>query len=76
MECQIELEKGRYRHSKSGRLYEVIGVALQTETNEPLVIYKPLYESDQEFFARPYDMFVGNVELDGGVKPRFERFIE
>ena len=66
------LRKGTYRHNKKGRLYEVVGVALQTETDEPLVVYSPLYDSDYELFARPYDMFVESVEIDGERKSRFE----
>ena len=67
------IEKGTYRHSKKGRLYEVLGVALQTETNEPLVIYRPLYENEYEIFARPYEMFIENVAINGETKPRFEK---
>jgi len=67
-----ELEKGTYRHNKTGHLYEVIGVALHTETDEPLVVYRPLYESEYEFFVRPYAMFVENVEINGLMVPRFE----
>lgn len=63
---------GTYRHKKSGRLYDVIGVALETETERPLVIYRPLYESGYELFARPYSMFIETVRIDGVVKPRFE----
>ena len=70
------IEKGTYRHNKTGNLYEVLGVALETETNEQLVIYRALYESKYELFARPYDMFVGQVEFDGMVKPRFEKVLE
>lgn len=68
-----ELEKGTYRHNKSGHLYEVIAVTFNVETNEPLVIYKPLYDAGYELFARPYDMFVKQVELNGVVVPRFEK---
>ena len=67
------IKAGTYRHTKSGNLYEVLGVALQTETEEQLVIYRPLYESEFELFARPYDMFMEQVEIDGEVKPRFEK---
>ena len=35
---------GRYRHYKGGD-YEVIGVARDSETNEPMVVYRPLYNS-------------------------------
>lgn len=67
------IEKGTYRHTKKGHLYEVVGVALQTETNEPLVIYRPLYNNEHELFARPYTMFVEQVEIDGAMMPRFEK---
>lgn len=65
------IQPGRYRHTKSGKMYEVIGVALQTETNEQLVIYRPLYDTSYELFARPYDMFIEHIEIDGKMQPRF-----
>lgn len=67
------IKTGRYRHNKTGNLYEVLGVALQTETNEPLVVYRPLYESKYELFVRPYAMFLEEVEINGEKKPRFEK---
>lgn len=70
------IEKGTYRHTKKGQLYEVLGVARQTETDEPLIIYQPLYDSEHELFARPYNMFIEEVELDGKMKPRFEKIDE
>lgn len=70
------IEKGIYKHNKKGHRYEVLGVALQTETNEPLVIYRPLYENEYKLFARPYEMFTEQVELNGEMKPRFEKVNE
>lgn len=70
------IEKGTYRHNKKGHLYEVLGVALQTETDEPLVVYRPLYGGEYELFARPYAMFVENIALNGAVVPRFEKVDE
>lgn len=67
------IEKGTYRHAKSGKLYEVLGVALQTETNEQFVIYRPLYENTYELFARPFEMFMENVVIDGREVLRLER---
>lgn len=67
------LPAGTYRHNKKGQLYEVLGVALHTETNEPLVVYRPLYDSEYELFVRPYGMFIEKVELNGVVVPRFEK---
>ena len=72
-EPQSVLNKGIYRHAKTSKEYEVVGVALQTETEEKLVIYRPLYaETDYELFARPYDMFIDSVVIDGTSRRRFE----
>ena len=68
-----KISKGVYKHSKSGKLYEVIGLALETETEELLVIYRPLYENEYELFARPANMFTETVVLDGKSVPRFEK---
>ena len=68
-----KISKGTYKHSKSGKLYEVIGLALETETEELLVIYRPLYENEYELFARPASMFTETVVLDGKSVPRFEK---
>lgn len=69
------LEKGKYRHNKSGNLYEVFGVALETESDEAVVVYHPLYEHEYgyELFTRPYASFTAIVELDGVKKLRFEK---
>lgn len=75
MTNQLQIEQGTYRHAKSGRLYQVIGMARQTETDETLVIYRPLYESEFELFARPYTMFIESVAIDGLVQPRFAKVV-
>jgi hypothetical protein len=62
---------GRYRHYKGGE-YEVIGVARHSETHEPLVVYRPLYD-DTGWWVRPHAMFFEEIELDGRVRPRFTR---
>jgi hypothetical protein len=66
------IEIGKYRHYK-GNEYEVVGVAMYTETLEPLVIYKPLHEAVVGYWVRPYEMFVDNVTVDGKSIQRFER---
>lgn len=68
-----KIQLGTYRHNKTNNLYEVVGVALHSETDEHLVIYRPLYDSNYVFFARPYDRFIEAVELSGEIKPRFEQ---
>ena len=60
---------GRYRHYKGGE-YEVIGVARHSETLEPLVVYRPLYNASG-LWVRPHAMFFGDVLADGRVQPRF-----
>ena len=60
---------GRYRHYKGGE-YEVIGVVRHSETLEPLVLYRPLY-NDSGQWVRPYEMFFGEVEIDGMRQERF-----
>ena len=76
--------EGTYRHSKSGKRYEVVDVAMHTETNEMMVVYRALYKSpdlaeqygDHPLFVRPYDMFFETVEIDGEMVPRFEKTFE
>lgn len=68
------LPLGRYRHYKGGE-YEVLGVARHSETLEPLVVYRPLY-NDSGLWVRPYAMFVEQVEVKGQLRPRFALFEE
>ena len=64
---------GRYRHYKGGE-YEAIGVVRHSETLEPLVLYRPLYD-DSGLWVRPYAMFFEEIEHEGVRQPRFA-FIE
>lgn len=65
---------GRYRHYK-GREYEVVGVVRHSETLEPLVLYRPLYD-DSGLWVRPHAMFFEEIEVDGRRLPRFTRLAE
>jgi hypothetical protein len=67
-----ETPRGRYRHYK-GRDYEVLGVVRHSETLEPLVLYRTLYD-DSGPWVRPHALFFGEVEIDGVRQPRF-RFV-
>jgi hypothetical protein len=62
---------GRYRHYKGG-LYEVVGVARHSETHEPLVVYRPLY-NETGWWVRPHAMFFEQVDIAGVRQPRFAR---
>ena len=66
------LETGKYQHYK-GDFYDVIGVALHSETREPMVIYKPLYESPVLYWSRPYAIFIDYAVVDGEQVPRFKK---
>ena len=62
---------GRYRHYKGG-LYEVVGIARHSETQEELVVYRPLY-GDSALWVRPRAMFLEMVTVNGMALPRFQR---
>ena len=77
------IKKGKYRHYK-GQDYEVFGVVLHTETEEPMVYYKALYAienydtqmyGDVLQFVRPLSMWLEKVEVNGTSVDRFS-FIE
>lgn len=81
MEEKRKIKIGIYRHFKGvEKLYEVLGIAKHTETEEELVIYKALYNDDKVkqgmIFARPINMFLEEVpkekENPTGQKYRFE----
>ena len=69
MSVAADPSPGRYRHYKGGA-YEVLGVATHSETEERLVVYRPLY-GEGALWVRPLAMFVEWVEVDGERKPRF-----
>lgn len=60
---------GIYRHYK-GSLYEVMGTAQHSESEEPLVVYRALY-GDYGLWVRPLEMFVESVTKEGHTQPRF-----
>ncbi|TVM05432.1 MAG: DUF1653 domain-containing protein [Halomonas sp.] len=60
---------GIYRHYK-GALYEVLGTAQHSESEESLVVYRALY-GDYGLWVRPLDMFTESVTRDGQTQPRF-----
>lgn len=61
---------GRYRHYK-GLEYQLIGVVRHSETLEPLVLYRPLY-NDSGLWVRPFEMFFETAEFQGKLQARFE----
>jgi hypothetical protein len=65
-----QLPLGRYRHYR-GNEYTVLGVARHSETEELLVVYRQEY-GDHGFWVRPLGMFLEQVNVQGGFRPRFE----
>lgn len=63
------IRTGRYRHYKGGQ-YEVLGVVRHSETLEPMVLYRPLY-NDSGLWVRPHAMFIGEIVRDGMPVQRF-----
>ena len=64
-----EIKPGRYRHFKGGE-YEVLGLATHSETEEPMVVYRPLY-GERGLWVRPAAMWNETVERDGKTIRRF-----
>lgn len=64
------MNKGLYKHYKGGE-YELLDVAIHSETHEEMVIYRPLY-GEGKLWVRPLKMFFENVVVNGIEKPRFE----
>ncbi|MFE1645287.1 DUF1653 domain-containing protein [Microbacterium sp. P01] len=65
------IDAGTYRHFK-GELYDVIGTARHSETEEVHVVYRPRYDP-ASLWIRPAKMWVETVEHEGHLGPRFTR---
>ena len=64
-----ELKTGKYKHYK-GNFYQVEGVATHSETEEKMVVYRPLY-GEGSLWVRPLTMFLEEVEVEGKSQARF-----
>lgn len=66
---QNSIQTGIYRHYK-GNLYQVEEVATHSETQEKMVVYRPMY-GEKALWVRPLTMFIEHIEIDGKRQPRF-----
>ena len=66
---KYNIKPGKYRHYK-GNFYEVLGMALHSETLEEMVVYKALY-GDGGVWVRPASMWEEEVEVGNQCVPRF-----
>ena len=64
------MQTGIYEHYK-GNQYKVIDIARHSETDELLVLYRPMY-GDESLWVRPFAMFFEKVTIDGVLVPRFK----
>ncbi|HEU0085414.1 MAG TPA: DUF1653 domain-containing protein [Candidatus Paceibacterota bacterium] len=63
------MEIGEYKHFKGG-IYAVTGVAKFSEDPEKEFV---IYEHDGVLWARPKEMFLEDVVVDGKKVPRFKK---
>ena len=70
-EASRDIPPGRYRHFKGGE-YEVLYVARHSETEEAMVVYRPLY-GERGIWVRPASMWNETVTRGGQTFRRFTR---
>ena len=62
--CHFKRETLSEEEKNSGLYtYEIVGVAVHTETREEMMVYRALY-GDKGMFARPLEMFLGEVDRE------------
>ena len=68
------VQPGLYRHFK-GHRYQVLGTVTHSETEEILVLYRPLYGA-RELWVRPLALFNETLVRDGETVKRFTRIAD
>lgn len=67
----------RYRHYKTGQLYEIIALGHHSETLERVVVYRGLYVDpkfgEHPIWIRPLGMFCEHVRHENVLMPRFTK---
>jgi len=65
------MKSGIYRHYK-GKNYFVVNSVKQSESDDDLVLYYPLYGDSPSYAVRSATEFSENVVVEGGSRPRFK----
>jgi len=63
-----------FQHYKGGK-YELLTIGTNSESLQKEVVYRALY-GDHRVWVRPFDMFFGQVVVDGVSRPRFAEITE
>ena len=75
--AMYEHYKRNASHQGSEYLYKVTGVAHHSEDLSKFVVYQALYATPgfpkNSLWVRPYDMFIGDVEINGVKVRRFTK---
>lgn len=70
MQDERESLKGRVFVHFKGKRYRLVDFAVDSETLEPVVVYRQLY-GEEKLWVRPEKMFFESVERNGCSGPRF-----
>lgn len=58
-------------------MYRALDIVRHSETLEEMVLYQALYENELgKLWVRPKAMFLEDIEIDGKMRPRFEKVHE
>ena len=69
------MDKNRYFLHFKGGLYQMLGIALHSETLEKMVVYQALY-GEKQIWIRPFSMFFDIVICDNQKIDRFKEISE
>lgn len=58
-----EVKPGEYYRHFKDRLYQIVAIAKDSETEEKMVVYQAMY-GEEDIWVRPYTMFVSEVDRE------------